>query len=55
MISAKKNGTGEGENQECWGCRVAVLNGVVKVGLLEKAVYVLVGGMEHSDMSQGEW
>lgn len=56
MISAIKNGTGAGEIQECWGHRVAILNGVVKVGLPEEeAVYVLVEGVEHSDMSLGEW
>lgn len=47
----EKCGASEGGNQDRWGHDAAILNGVVKVGLVEEvAAYVLVRRVEYPDM-----
>lgn len=47
----EKCGASEGGNQDRWGHGAAILNGVVKVGLVEEvAAYVLVRRVEYPDM-----
>ena len=49
--SCETCGASEGVNQDCWGLGVAILNGVVQMGLTEEvAVYVLVGRVEYSEV-----